>query len=566
MIRIALSSLSMILEGSYSKGLTIIGLLILGGFVSFSADAVAREWTDATGAHRVEAEYVGQEAGRVTLRRPDGQTVTLGLEALSADDQQYVAERRGAQTRVWTATTGQQVEALLLAATQGYVRLKKADGPPISVRLSLLIEEDRAYVAGVFGRAAEPSGEADAAAGTESSPPSSDFAGQFAVRKERAGTDAEALAALAIWCRDRGLDAEALEMERAALSLEPDDARVRRILGQKKDETTDQWVADPWFPEAFSSAARLPARLTPGILWFERNPEAWPVMVRRIGIVFLMPKSDQLPGLNKKNSPAEARGWLDKTVLVDPDGGKGNLLQHLAAAELLGSGFDPVLIVNNEPATLSELLKRHADADAFLVASFEPEPVGEGLVKNVIGTTVSFALYGSDQTLLLTGRDMHVVRVPPQSGPGTLAILCSCAAQIIDDSVGSFLQTAWMSPGIQARLRAVPKDAETLPVRQLGSGSDAVTTIEYKNETAARSLLLMSGPVMRRVMMPPGLSWQAQLPPGRYSIALISADAGAGSRIVRTTNLLGGNKYRLDSRSEKVQPAEQARPQRARRN
>jgi hypothetical protein len=123
--------------------------------------AAGREWTDAAGKYRVEAEYVGQEAGQVTLRKADGQAVTLGIEALSAGDQRYLAERRGEKERTWTATSGQQLQALLLAAAQGQVRLRRPDGQLLAVKLSLLSEEDRAHVAAVFG-AGEVAGQAGA--------------------------------------------------------------------------------------------------------------------------------------------------------------------------------------------------------------------------------------------------------------------------------------------------------------------------------------------------------------------------------------------------------------------
>lgn len=55
--------------------------------------ASAREWTDATGRFRMEAEFVGQQDGQVRLKKPDGQTVQLPLSRLSQTDQDYVRQR-----------------------------------------------------------------------------------------------------------------------------------------------------------------------------------------------------------------------------------------------------------------------------------------------------------------------------------------------------------------------------------------------------------------------------------------------------------------------------------------
>jgi hypothetical protein len=49
-----------------------------------------RTWTDASGQYHIEAELVEHSEGNVTLKKPDGQVVTLPLEKLSPADQEYV--------------------------------------------------------------------------------------------------------------------------------------------------------------------------------------------------------------------------------------------------------------------------------------------------------------------------------------------------------------------------------------------------------------------------------------------------------------------------------------------
>jgi hypothetical protein len=54
---------------------------------------VTRIWTDATGSHTVEAEFVSYGAGKVKLRKADGSEVILPLDKLSEEDQQWIKDR-----------------------------------------------------------------------------------------------------------------------------------------------------------------------------------------------------------------------------------------------------------------------------------------------------------------------------------------------------------------------------------------------------------------------------------------------------------------------------------------
>ena len=55
-----------------------------------AAAASARQWTDRSGGYSVEAELVKVEDGRVHLRKPDGQIITVPRDRLSEVDQRYL--------------------------------------------------------------------------------------------------------------------------------------------------------------------------------------------------------------------------------------------------------------------------------------------------------------------------------------------------------------------------------------------------------------------------------------------------------------------------------------------
>jgi len=52
-----------------------------------------RTWTDQTGSHRTEAEFVAFQNGTVWLKRTNGLLISLPIDRLSADDQLFVRQR-----------------------------------------------------------------------------------------------------------------------------------------------------------------------------------------------------------------------------------------------------------------------------------------------------------------------------------------------------------------------------------------------------------------------------------------------------------------------------------------
>ena len=53
-----------------------------------------RTWTDATGEHKIEAQFGGLAFGKVKLIKRDGSTVRLPLEKLSDEDQKWVKGKK----------------------------------------------------------------------------------------------------------------------------------------------------------------------------------------------------------------------------------------------------------------------------------------------------------------------------------------------------------------------------------------------------------------------------------------------------------------------------------------
>src|SRR5262245_53429893 len=56
----------------------------------FARPVLAETWTDISGKYSVEAEFVGLDSGKVTLKKPDGSTVRIVLEKLCTADQMRV--------------------------------------------------------------------------------------------------------------------------------------------------------------------------------------------------------------------------------------------------------------------------------------------------------------------------------------------------------------------------------------------------------------------------------------------------------------------------------------------
>ncbi|MFN3150586.1 PQQ-binding-like beta-propeller repeat protein [Bremerella sp.] len=85
----------------------ITALTITLGLLAALAWAESRQWTDSTGQFNIEAEFVEYAKGNVTLKKANGEAITLPMNKLSKDDQAWIrallrerlAERKAAEMR-----------------------------------------------------------------------------------------------------------------------------------------------------------------------------------------------------------------------------------------------------------------------------------------------------------------------------------------------------------------------------------------------------------------------------------------------------------------------------------
>ncbi len=68
----------------------VVGLLT---FAAWTPGALAREWTDSSGTFTVEAELLDFKDGKVRLKKANGKILTLPLEKLSQEDQEFVEKQ-----------------------------------------------------------------------------------------------------------------------------------------------------------------------------------------------------------------------------------------------------------------------------------------------------------------------------------------------------------------------------------------------------------------------------------------------------------------------------------------
>jgi hypothetical protein len=114
--------------------------------------AYADKWTDITGRHSVEAEFVGLESGVVTLKKQNGHDVRVPLEKLSAEDQrrardlnnQLSAGGEPDESSKWTDVSGKySTEAAFVSIESGTVTLKRKDGAAVIIPLEKLSAADQ---------------------------------------------------------------------------------------------------------------------------------------------------------------------------------------------------------------------------------------------------------------------------------------------------------------------------------------------------------------------------------------------------------------------------------------
>jgi len=70
------------------RAMLVVLLLVCAG------EAVARTWTDSTGEHKIEAEFVRVDQSQVYLKKTDGTVIAVPLQKMSPEDRKYVASLR----------------------------------------------------------------------------------------------------------------------------------------------------------------------------------------------------------------------------------------------------------------------------------------------------------------------------------------------------------------------------------------------------------------------------------------------------------------------------------------
>jgi mono/diheme cytochrome c family protein len=73
----------------------LLGTLVIGLVcgICFTFPVGGREWADATGKFKVEAELVAVRSGKVFLERRDGSVISVPLDKLSAADQEFLKSK-----------------------------------------------------------------------------------------------------------------------------------------------------------------------------------------------------------------------------------------------------------------------------------------------------------------------------------------------------------------------------------------------------------------------------------------------------------------------------------------
>jgi mono/diheme cytochrome c family protein len=79
----------------------LLGTLAIGLVcgICFTFPAGGREWADATGKFKVEAELVAVRSGKVILEKPDGSVISVPLDKLSAADQAFLKSKEAPAER-----------------------------------------------------------------------------------------------------------------------------------------------------------------------------------------------------------------------------------------------------------------------------------------------------------------------------------------------------------------------------------------------------------------------------------------------------------------------------------
>ena len=76
-------------------GFVLLFVAVMAAVVMVASAAIARTWTSKSGKYQIEADLVKSENGKVTLRKPGGDTITVDESQLSDDDRTYLRSAGG---------------------------------------------------------------------------------------------------------------------------------------------------------------------------------------------------------------------------------------------------------------------------------------------------------------------------------------------------------------------------------------------------------------------------------------------------------------------------------------
>jgi hypothetical protein len=332
--------------------------------------------------------------------------------------------------------------------------------------------------------------------------------------------DLPSLLALHQWCLEHNLAAEVATVEAAALKLAPEDASVRAKLGYIRG-SAGEWRKDPFMPQGVSADIRVLAKPPLGVRVV--NSPSWRTLPRTIGLVCTF--GQLAPPASKM-----AEEWLQATVDLRERTRDGGFIPRfhpesvttVVSERLRQCDFACTVPTPGTPAPLSAILKGLGEADVYLVvALMRREPVF-GWSSSGIGAevTVHFVLFDKQQRLLAAGSDHLRVGVPgSRFGPDPTRMgyrfkeqdfdkaSALAVAIAVDRGLLGLLQKVWFSADVHARLDSIQGTADLLSVRAipekdgfvLVSGKDSnCAALELVNSTPADALAVVSGPAAER--------------------------------------------------------------------
>jgi hypothetical protein len=95
-----------------------------------TTDSVAKPWTDVTGKHTIEAEFLDCVDGIVQLRTSDGSTIAVPLQMFCESDRRFIRTRRGTPGSIAAALPPWAGEAKVPAESAGGVSLSGETSRP----------------------------------------------------------------------------------------------------------------------------------------------------------------------------------------------------------------------------------------------------------------------------------------------------------------------------------------------------------------------------------------------------------------------------------------------------